>query len=141
SVSPRAIGPTLAKNPPQTKREGDGAGRRAFKFRAKNFLASAIAFTRDCRDAFSMSETPGASHRVEEQFSLPRFLFTVAASLAALVALLRLAAPDSVWHAQRSAAPWQFIAVFLAMHLFTCFIEYMFHRYVLHKPVVPFLSQ
>ena len=66
---------------------------------------------------------------------------TVGASLAALVVLLRLAAPESVWHAQRSAAPWQFIAVFLLMHLLTCFIEYMFHRYVLHKPVVPFLSQ
>src|SRR5581483_1894077 len=25
--------------------------------------------------------------------------------------------------------------------LFNCFVEYFFHRYVLHKPVVPFLSR
>lgn len=88
-----------------------------------------------------MSETSGASHRVEEKFSLPLFLFTVASSLGGLVVLLRLAAPDSVWHTQLSAPWWQFAAVFLLVHLGTCFIEYGFHRYVLHKPVVPFLSR
>ncbi len=88
-----------------------------------------------------MSSTPGASHPVEEKFSLPLFLFTVAASLAGLALLLRLAAPDAVWHTQVSAAWWQFAAVFLLVHLGTCFVEYGFHRYVLHKPVVPFLSR
>jgi hemolysin III len=88
-----------------------------------------------------MSAHSGASHRIEEKFSLPLFLFTVTASLAALVLLLSLAAPDAVWHTQLSAPWWQFAAVFLAGHLLTCFIEYIFHRYVLHKPVVPFLSR
>ncbi|MSU66850.1 MAG: hemolysin III family protein [Opitutus sp.] len=88
-----------------------------------------------------MSDTSGASHRVEEKFSLPLFLFTVTASLAGLVLLLWLAAPDSVWQAQRAAGPWQFLAIFLLLHLGTCFIEYGFHRYVLHRPVVPFLSR
>ena len=32
-----------------------------------------------------MSATPGGSHHVEEKFSLPLFLFTVATSLAGLV--------------------------------------------------------
>ena len=88
-----------------------------------------------------MSSTPATSHLVEEKFSLPLFLCTVTASLASLVALLWLAAPDSVWHAQRSATWWQFLAVFLLGHLVTCFVEFGFHRYVLHKPVVPFLSR
>jgi hemolysin III len=78
---------------------------------------------------------------VEEHFSLPLFLFTVAASLAALVVLIKLVAPDAVWHAQISAHVWQFAVAFLVVHLLTCFIEYIFHRYVLHKPVVPFLSR
>ncbi len=85
--------------------------------------------------------TPTASHRVEEKFSLPLFLFTVATSLTGLIILLRLAAPDSVWQTQISAPLWQFLAVFLLVHLGTCFVEYIFHRYVLHKPVVSFLSQ
>ena len=88
-----------------------------------------------------MSENPGASAPIEEKFSLPLFLFTVAASLAGLVILLRFAAPDAVWQTQLHAAWWQFAAVFLLVHLGTCFVEYGFHRYVLHKPVVPFLSQ
>ena len=88
-----------------------------------------------------MSITPGASHRTEEKFSLPRFLFTIGVSLAGLVVFLRLAAPDAVWHTQVSASLWRFAAAFLAIHLLNCFIEYIFHRYVLHKPVVPFLSR
>jgi len=46
---------------------------------ARKLSGSAIAFGADCRNSFSMSETSGASHRVEEKFSLPLFLFTVAA--------------------------------------------------------------
>ena len=88
-----------------------------------------------------MSANSGASHPVEEKFSLPLFLFTVATSLAGLLLILRVAAPASVWQAQLSGAWWQFMAVFLLVHLGTCFVEYGFHRYVLHKPVVPFLSR
>ena len=87
------------------------------------------------------SPTPTPAAPPEEKFSLPLFLFTVAASLAGLVGLLRLAAPDAVWHTQHAATWWRFAAAFLAIHLLNCFIEYIFHRYVLHKPVVPFLSR
>ena len=75
-----------------------------------------------------------------EKFSLPHFVFTVVASLAGLIVLLKLLAPPGVWLAQVSAAPARFAAAFLAVTLLNCFIEYFFHRYVLHKPVVPFLS-
>ena len=90
-----------------------------------------------------MSEPSGASPhpQEEEKFSLPIFLFTIVTSLACLVGVLKLAAPDAVWHVQTSAGVGRFAAAFLAIHLLNCFIEYIFHRYVLHKPVVPFLSR
>ena len=88
-----------------------------------------------------MPEIPAPRGHVEERFSLPLFLFTLTASLAALVGLLKLAAPDAVWAAQISTNAWRFAAVFLLVHLFNAFIEFVFHRYVLHKPVVPLLSR
>jgi hemolysin III len=88
-----------------------------------------------------MAHTPPASAKVEEHFSLPLFLFTVVASLAGLVALLKFAGPQHVWRAQISSSPGRFAAVFLAVTLFNCFVEFVFHRYVLHKPVVPMLSR
>ncbi len=75
-----------------------------------------------------------------EELSLPLFLTTVAASLAAFCLLLRLFAPTAVWITQLSAPLWKFAAAFLLVKLFNCFVEYFFHRYVLHKPVVSFLS-
>jgi hemolysin III len=91
-------------------------------------------------------ETPSTPHdhhhgHTEEAFSLPLFLFTVVTSLAGLVALLWLLAPNAVWTAQISTTVWRFLAAFLAIKMFNCFMEYGFHRYVLHKPVIPFLSR
>lgn len=88
-----------------------------------------------------MSDHTHSHPHVEEELSLPLFFFTVAVSLAGLYGLLWLAAPQSVWLAQVGAAGWQFAAAFLAIKLFNCLIEFFFHRYVLHKPVVPFLSR
>ncbi len=88
-----------------------------------------------------MSVQPTLNGRIEEQFSLPLFLFTITVSLAALAVLLKLVAPDAVWAVQTSAGVGHLAVAFLTCHLLTCFIEYGFHRYVLHKPVVPFLSQ
>ena len=81
----------------------------------------------------SASKGPRA---VENQLSLPRFAATIAASLGLLAVLVRLLAPRAVWLAQTSAAPARFAAAFFAITLLNCFIEYFFHRYVLHKPVV-----
>ncbi len=88
-----------------------------------------------------MSDMKIPAGEVEEKFSLPLFLFTVAVSLAGLVGLFWLLAPASVWRAQVGATALAFAAAFLVVHLGTCFMEYVFHRYVLHKPVVPFLSR
>jgi hemolysin III len=88
-----------------------------------------------------MADSSPSRARVEEQFSLPLFLLTIAASLGALAGLLKLVAPDAAWQAQLAGGAWRFAAAFLVMHLFTAFIEFVFHRYVLHKPVVPLLSR
>jgi len=88
-----------------------------------------------------MTPPSASAAPLEEKFSLPLFLFTVGVSLAGVVGLLKLVAPNFVWHAQLGATWWRFAAAFLAIHLLNCFIEYVFHRYVLHKPVVPFLSR
>src|SRR5205085_8291085 len=72
---------------------------------------------------------------------LPLFLTTLGGSLAAFAALLWLFAPASVWASQVSATAGRFAVAFLTISLFNCFVEYVFHRYVLHKPVVPLLSR
>lgn len=81
------------------------------------------------------------SHHVEEEFSPTLFIVTVVLSFAGLIGLLWLAAPQSVWAAQTGTTVTAFVAAFLIMHLFACFVEFFFHRYVLHKPVIPLLSR
>lgn len=75
----------------------------------------------------------------EEKFSPGIFLGTVALSLAGFLLAVKLIAPHA-WTAQLSAAPWQWVAAFLAITLFNCFFEFFLHRYVLHKPAIPGLS-
>ncbi|HZZ57161.1 MAG TPA: hemolysin III family protein [Opitutaceae bacterium] len=77
---------------------------------------------------------------IHEEFSLPLFVLTVAATLAGLLGALRLAAPR-VWHLQFAAAWWAAVAAFLVVSLVNCFVEYFFHRYLLHTPAVPFLRR
>jgi hemolysin III len=85
---------------------------------------------------------PSASRvHIEEKFSLPLFLFTIVISLAGLVGLLWLLAPAAVWQAQVGTTLGQFMGAFLVFTLFNCFVEFFFHRYVLHKPVIPPLSR
>ena len=88
-----------------------------------------------------MSNSPSAHAHEHEALSLPVFFATIFASLGAFYVLLWLLAPNSVWVAQVSASVWKFAAAFLVLKLFNCFVEYFFHRYVLHKPVVPFLAR
>ncbi len=75
-----------------------------------------------------------------EEFSLPLFVLTVLATLAGLLAALRLFVPD-VWAAQFLAPAWKGVVAFVAVSLVNAFVEYFFHRYVLHTPAVPFLRR
>ena len=79
--------------------------------------------------------------RKSEAFSLPLFFLTLAVTLVALGFGLKCAAFPEVWDAQILARPWKYAAAFLAVSLLNCFIEYFFHRYVLHKPVLPVLRR
>ena len=75
-----------------------------------------------------------------EAFSLPLFILTVVLTLAGLLLALRLLAP-ATWQAQFLAPVGGAIAAFLAVSLFNCFMEYFFHRYLLHTPAVPLLRR
>lgn len=88
-----------------------------------------------------MSQSTAKREPVEEHFSLPLFIVTVLASLAALIVLLRLLAPASLWEAQWNAPWWSYLLAFLAIKVVNAFFEFFFHRYILHKPVVGFLSR
>ena len=75
-----------------------------------------------------------------EEFSLPLFVLTVLTTLAGLMAALRLFTPG-VWAAQFLAPVWKGVAAFLIISLANCFLEYFFHRYVLHTPAITFLRR
>jgi len=80
-----------------------------------------------------MSERISSNPHTEEEFSLPLFLFVVALSFGGSPRPGLAALPHSVWHAQVGGPLWKVLAAFLAFSLFNCFMEYFFHRYVLHK--------
>ena len=75
----------------------------------------------------------------EEKFSVGLFLFTVGLTLICLCALLAMIAPE-VWQIQRAAGWGALLVTFLAVHCVAAFMEFFFHRYVLHAPLLPFLS-
>jgi hemolysin III len=77
--------------------------------------------------------------KIEPKFSVTLFLLTIGISLAVLLGALALIAPG-VWHAQLSAGWVSLIVVFLIVHCINAFVEFFFHRYVLHAPLIPFLS-
>lgn len=86
----------------------------------------------------SRSSPPGPGHSTEA-FSLPLFLVTVAATLVALLGVLRFAFPGA-WTQQLRASFGAGAAAFLAVSLVNCFTEYFFHRYLLHTPAIPLLN-
>ena len=87
-----------------------------------------------------MANTTPSKELEHPPFSLPIFLATVLCSLAVVLGLLRLAF-HGTWDAQILPPLWKGIVAFLAISLVNCFVEYFFHRYVLHKPAVPFLMR
>ena len=87
-----------------------------------------------------MAQSAPPAESEPEQFSLPRFVFTVFATLAGLGAALWLLAPG-IWAAQFLAPIWKGAAAFLGISLLNCFEEYFFHRYVLHQPAIRWLQR
>lgn len=87
-----------------------------------------------------MSHTDHSGSEPTEELSLPLFFLIVGLSLLALILSLKLIAPDAVWQAQISSGLGAFLVAFLVIKVANCFGEFFFHRYVLHKPVVPLFS-
>lgn len=77
--------------------------------------------------------------KAEPKFSLWLFLLVNSLSFAGLCGLVALLAP-AVWSAQLAAGWLAVLGVFLGVHLAAAFVEFFFHRYVLHAPLIPFLA-
>ena len=77
--------------------------------------------------------------KIEPKFSVTLFAITIALSFAGLCGLLALVAPG-VWRAQLAAPWWVLATVILIGHCAAGAFEFFFHRYILHAPLLPFLS-
>jgi hemolysin III len=77
--------------------------------------------------------------KIEPKFSVSLFVITILSTLAGLYGIIALVAPG-VWKAQLAASWGALLVTFLAVHLAAAFVEFVFHRYVLHAPLVPFLG-
>lgn len=69
--------------------------------------------------------------RIAKQFSIRKYSALVILQFTLLVLGIRLLLPG-VWANQMTAGVGAVMWVFLGMHLFNCFFEWGFHRYVLH---------
>jgi hemolysin III len=79
------------------------------------------------------------SSRTEPKFSPWLFLLTIATTLAGLCGLIAWTLPEW-WQVQVSAPWWSLLGVFVVAHGIAAVVEFFFHRYLLHAPLVPFLS-
>ena len=88
-----------------------------------------------------MSQSYFSKDKTARGFSAPIFSITIILSLGVLLSCLYFLVPQSVWDAQISAGWKEFTTAFLAVNLVNCFVEYFFHRYILHKEAIPFLGR
>lgn len=86
-----------------------------------------------------MTFSPTALPR-HERFSFLLFFATVAVSLSGILGAFWWIAPD-VWVSQFTASIGRHVGAFLVISLVICFVEYFFHRYILHTSAVPFLRR
>ena len=74
------------------------------------------------------------------RFSFWKYMLFVLLQAALLLVSIRLLLPG-VWNAQIAAGSVTIILVFLGIHLFNCFAEWAFHRYVLHAVCAKWLQR
>ncbi len=87
-----------------------------------------------------MAHSPAVSESKHEEFSLPLFAFTVVVTLAGMLGLLWLVAPN-VWDAQMIAPLWAGVVAFVAITFVNAMFEYFLHRYVLHQSAIPLVRR
>lgn len=79
--------------------------------------------------------------QAEEKFSVSLFAATIVLTLVPVLFLLKLFTPSQIWDVQWNA-PWNvYLVIFLISQLMNCFVEWAFHRYMLHAPVFPGCSR
>jgi len=83
-----------------------------------------------------MSET---ITKTAPRFSILRFALQTAGQYVVLLLLFRFTLP-SLWASQFAAGWLAIVLTFLGFHLFMCFFEWYFHRYVLHAITSPVLQ-
>jgi hemolysin III len=76
----------------------------------------------------------------ENHFSVLIFVSTIIASVGVYLGILALFFP-AVWEIQFKASITSFILTFVVCHFFLAIFEHLFHRYVLHTPLIPGLSR
>jgi hemolysin III len=74
-----------------------------------------------------------------ERFSLLFFVIIITLTLASLFFVLYVFFPN-IWRGEINASALSICIMVLGTHLSGAFVEFFFHRYVLHAPVIPFLS-
>lgn len=82
---------------------------------------------------------PNDQDKTVARFSLLFFVVVIILSLTGFLFALALVAP-AIWEAQLAASFRTILGTFVVMHFVNAFAEFFFHRYVLHSPLVPFLS-
>jgi hemolysin III len=78
--------------------------------------------------------------KLHSKFSLPSFIATLLLSISSFYVALALITP-SIWSIQVGASLQAIFMTFLIVHFVNAFVEFFFHRYVLHAPLVPFFSR
>lgn len=73
----------------------------------------------------------------ENKFSPTLFIITIVLTFGAVIGLMSVTVPERIWHVQWESSPWRHLVVFLIGQFFGSFIEWGFHRYMLHKYVFP----
>lgn len=76
------------------------------------------------------------SDHKHKPFSAPLFIIIIISSVSLYLATLALVAP-SVWEMQFKASFRSHFLTFLVCHFAYMILEYFFHRYVLHSPLIP----
>lgn len=74
-----------------------------------------------------------------KKFELVPFISINALTLLGIFAVIKIMSP-AVWEIQLNIS-WQvLLTTFIVIHFIASFIEYFFHRYVLHMTIIPFFS-
>jgi len=74
-----------------------------------------------------------------KKFSLLPFIYNNALTLLLIFGFIKVFFSD-IWAGQISTSAGLFIATFILIHFIAAFIEFFFHRYVLHMTVIPFFG-